>query len=359
MNQKYDLAVYIGRFQPLHLGHMFAIKRGLSHADRVLVLMGDTGGPRSIKNPWTFEERKTMLQKSLPTATGWTADDVAPEVLIDTITDVPHNDQLWIAQVQAVVAKHAKVIGAKRIALIGHEKDGSSFYLKYFPQWKFVDTGYEELEGQFERRIDATKIREFIFEDHIQYTVGLLGREVREYILYLREQNPEVMEELTYEYNAIKKYRASWASAPFPPIFVTTDAVVIQSGHVLLVKRGQRPGKGLWALPGGFIDQTESIEDCAIRELIEETEIKLQPEVLRRCIAHVEVFDRAGGVSTADRGRIITHVHLFKLQDNKGLPKVSGADDAAEARWVPLSEVDPRQMFSDHYHLLQSTLGKL
>ena len=359
MNKQYDLAVYIGRFQPLHLGHMHTIKRGQQIAERVLVLMGDTGGSRSIKNPWSFYERATMLKKSLPVATGYVADDIPPQILIDSITDVPYNNQLWIANVQAVVNKHAKAVGAKNIVLIGHEKDGSSFYLKFFPQWKFVDTGYEELEGQFERSVDATKLREFIFEGHIQYTVGNIGREVREHILWLQGENPEIFEDLKYEYEAIKKYRASWASAPFPPIFVTTDAVVIQSGHVLLIERGQRPGKGLLALPGGFLDQTESIEDCAIRELIEETQIKLQPEVLRRCISNVEVFDRAGGVSSADRGRIITHVHLFKLQDSKDLPAVKGADDAAKAMWVPLSEVDPRKMFSDHYAILQATLGKL
>ena len=211
----------------------------------------------------------------------------------------------------------------------------------------------------FERRIDATKIREFFFEDNIQYTVGCLAREVREHIMYVKNQHPEAFEDLKYEYEMVKKYRASWSTAPFPPIFVTTDAVVVQSGHLLMIKRGQRPGKGLWALPGGFLDQSERIEDCAIRELIEETEIKLQPEVLRRCIVDVEVFDRAGGVTSADRGRIITHVHLFKLQDDKELPKVRGADDACEARWVPISEINPREIFSDHYSIIEATLAKL
>ena len=115
----------------------------------------------------------------------------------------------------------------------------------------------------------------------------------------------------------------------------------------------------MYALPGGFIDQAEGIDDCAIRELLEETNIKLQPEVLKRCIQHVQVFDRRGGVSQEDRGRIITHVHLIKLDDQKELPKVRGGDDAAVARWVPLGEIDQRKMFSDHGHILEAMLRKL
>jgi len=361
MNKRADLAVYIGRFQPLHLGHLHAIKMGMTHANHVLVLMGDTGGPRSIKNPWTFEERKQMLQRSLP-GDCYADTGVVPRVLIDRIYDHPYADHEWMAEVQAAVATHIDVIRATdkiKVILIGHEKDHSSYYLKFFPMWDFVDTGYEELDGQFERKIDATKIREFFFEDQLAYTVGVLGREVRDHIQYLRSMNPEIYDELKYEYDAIKKYRASWASAPFPPVFVTTDAVVVQSGHILMVRRGERPGKGLLALPGGFIDQVETIENCAIRELIEETNIKLQPEVLKRCIKHVQVFDRAGGVSTADRGRIITHAHLIKLDDSKELPKVRGGDDAAEAIWVPLAELNSRQVFSDHYHIIEAMLGRL
>lgn len=362
MNKRADLAVYIGRFQPLHLGHLHAIKMGMTLANHVLVLMGDTGGPRSIKNPWTFEERRQMLQRSLP-GDCYADTGVIPRILIDRIQDHPYADHEWIAEVHAAVARHlasgSMTDANVKVILIGHEKDNSSYYLKFFPMWNFVDTGYEELEGQFERKIDATKIREFIFEDQLPYTVGVLGREVREHIQYLRAANPEIYEDLKYEYDAIKKYRASWASAPFPPVFVTTDAVVVQSGHILMVRRGERPGKGLLALPGGFIDQVETIENCAIRELQEETNIKLQPEVLKRCIKHVQVFDRAGGVSTADRGRIITHVHLIKLDDSKELPKVRGGDDAAEALWVPLAELNPRIVFSDHYHIIEAVLGKL
>lgn len=347
-----DLAVFIGRFQPLHLGHEYAVRKALEFSKQVLIIIGDTGGPRTIKNPWTLDERESMIQEAF-------FDEIGDgRVLIDSALDFPYTDHEWIAQVQDIVNNTAEELHAEKIAIVGHEKDSSSFYLRVFPQWKFVDTGFEELSNGIIRRIDATEIRKMIFEGRMQYATGVLSEHVIEY-LAMHRRNQDIYEALIQEYEFINEYRKSWEFAPFPPVFVTTDAVVVQSGHVLLVKRGQNPGLGLYALPGGFIGQSEGIDECAIRELIEETSIKLQPEVLFRCIKHVEVFDRRGGVSQEDRGRIITHAHLIKLDDTKPLPKVKGGDDAAEAHWVPISEIDYLNMFSDHGHILRTMLRKL
>lgn len=348
-----DLAVFIGRFQPFHLGHLYAITEGLKIAKNVLVLIGDSGGPRTIKNPWTFEERKTMIRAALD-------QDDMKRVVIDQAYDMP-SDTDWIAQVQGIVSEVCQygALDAKKVVLVGHDKDLSSFYLKLFPQWKHLDTGYEALPGGLLRKYDATAIRKLIFENQMHYAEGLLHRGSLNVIIDHRKNNPDIYEDLGLEYEAIRTYRASWANSPFPPVFVTTDCVVVQSGHILLVQRGARPGKGLWALPGGFIDQSESIEDCALRELFEETNIHLQAEVLRRCIKDVFVQDRAGGVSQEDRGRIITHVHVIKLDDTKPLPKVKGGDDAAVAKFVPISDIDYREIFSDHGKIIQKALGML
>ena len=66
--------------------------------------------------------------------------------------------------------------------------------------------------------------------------------------------NTPIYDYLKQEHDYILGYRRAWEAAPYPPTFVTTDAVVVQSGHILLIQRKAAPGKGLWALPGGFLN---------------------------------------------------------------------------------------------------------
>ena len=161
--------------------------------------------------------------------------------------------------------------------------------------------------------------------------------------------------QLLREYHYFKDYRKAWANAPFPPTFVTVDAVVIHSGHVLLVRRKHEPGKGLWALPGGFVDVAETIDDAVIRELREETGIPLLTDTLRLATRRTQVFDHP---ERSLRGRTITHAYHFDIPGGD-LPPVKGADDAEQARWVPLCEAlrMQAQLFDDHFHILEHFIG--
>lgn len=132
------------------------------------------------------------------------------------------------------------------------------------------------------------------------------------------------------------------------------DAVVIQSGHILLIERRASPGKGLWALPGGFVDPGERLQDACLRELREETRLKVPAPVLRGSIKRTRVYDDP---YRSARGRTITHGFYIELEPNAELPKVKGGDDAKTARWVPLGELDPQCMFEDHYFVIQDMLG--
>jgi bifunctional NMN adenylyltransferase/nudix hydrolase len=165
---------------------------------------------------------------------------------------------------------------------------------------------------------------------------------------------------LKAEYEYIQSYKKSWEVAPYPVIFSTADAVVIQSGHVLLVRREKEIGAGLLALPGGFVEQKDTLFQTALKELKEETGIKLQDEVLERCYKAKEIFDDPG---RSLRGRTITTAFLFKLNDACDLPKLNPGKDpdggTIDAMWVPLNEVKRETMFEDHYFIIQTMLGKL
>lgn len=155
---------------------------------------------------------------------------------------------------------------------------------------------------------------------------------------------------LREEHRYLQAYKAMWAVAPYPPVLASVDAVIVHSGHLLLVERGGVPGKGLWALPGGFVEPDEWLVDSALRELREETGLQLSDDEARNRLKSSHVFDdpwRSG------RGRVITHAFHFEL-DGADQPEVSGQDDAAAARWVPLEEVKTMrgQFFDDHGRII-------
>lgn len=158
--------------------------------------------------------------------------------------------------------------------------------------------------------------------------------------------------ELASEFEFIEKYEKQWGNGPF----VTVDACVVQAGHVLMIRRGARPGKGLLALPGGFLNRDEMIADGALRELQEETQIDVPPAVLRGSFVSSEVFDLP---KRDPRARIITHTHLYSLPKRDSLPIVKAADDAADARWIPLGSLKESECFGDHYHMVQRMRGYL
>jgi bifunctional NMN adenylyltransferase/nudix hydrolase len=160
---------------------------------------------------------------------------------------------------------------------------------------------------------------------------------------------------LIYEHKYYKEYPLIWGEGPF----LTADAVVVKAGHILLVQRGDNPGKGLWAIPGGFVNKGERIYPAAIRELYEETKIDVPPAVVKGSLKKSGLFDDP---KRSLRGRVITHAYLFDLDghDKKpGLPKVKGSDDAKEARWFPISELLKmgEVIFEDHKSIIANLLG--
>ena len=141
----------------------------------------------------------------------------------------------------------------------------------------------------------------------------------------------------------------------YPRPAVTADCIVITKEaepKVLLIQRGDEPYKGCWAFPGGFMEIDETTEQCAIRELEEETGLK------------VDEVHQIGAFSKVDRdprGRTITVAYLAFVD---APVEVKGQDDAANAEWFPLSAL-PALAF-DHadimkavkaHSLLRTTVG--
>jgi len=334
---KYDYLIFIGRFQPFHTGHESVIRKALTLSDKVIVLIGSAYQPRTVRNPWDFNEREALMRLAF-------SQEENRRILAFPLLDQTYNNQRWIKSVQQLVSGvvHNKIASSPKVGLIGHQKDSSSEYLTLFPQWE-----REEVENY--DNISATDIRELYFEH------GELSSSLNTNVAIALEkfQTTKAYEQVQNEFHFVKKYKSAWDNAPYTPMFITVDAIVVQSGHILMIERKAQPGKGLMALPGGFLDANETLKSAVIRELREETRIKVPAPVLAGSISKMQVFDDP---YRSARGRTVTHAYLIELQGDK-LPKVKGGDDASKAFWVPFAEVKPELMFEDHYHIVQVMVG--
>ncbi len=131
----------------------------------------------------------------------------------------------------------------------------------------------------------------------------------------------------------------------YPRPAVTADCVVITNEpqpKVLLIQRGADPFKGAWAFPGGFMNMDETTELCAIRELEEETGLK---------VAKVHQIGAYSKVDRDPRGRTITVAYLAIIDTPEA---VKGQDDAAKAEWFPITEL-PHLAF-DHYDIMKDAM---
>ena len=345
--QKYDTIVFILRGQPVHTAHIAIIRKAAKLALRVIVIIGSAHQPRSYKNPFTANERGLMISESTRHLNN---------INIEYNTDSIYNDPAWIIRVQQIVDTYITSAymydnQQEKIGIIGHEKDHSSWYIKAFPQWDIirVDDIVEEL--------DATSIRDVYFREDFgpdnTYIKSVVTPEVYGFLLDFAET--EDYRQIIKERKYIADYKKQYEHLQYSPVFVTSDAIVVQSGHVLMIKRRSEPGKGLWALPGGFLnaDTDKSLLDCAIRELKEETKIKVPVPVLKGCVVGSKVFD---AIARSARGRTITNAFYILLPDGE-LPKIKGSDDALVAEWIPVGHLDRSLCFDDHFEIVQHFIG--
>ena len=339
---QYQYGIYIGRFQPFHIGHLRTLKLALAQSKQVIIILGSHRVAPNIKNPWSSAERIQIIQSCL-------APEDCKRVSFIPVRDWLYSDNLWLAAVQQRVSEVMSMDGAiPAIALFGHYKDESSYYLQLFPQWELVETGnYNE--------INSTAVRDAYFSEQGTVMEEVLPHRCVEFLEQFQQDGRYPL--LCQEYQFVQSYRQVWASAPYPPTFVTVDAVVVQSGHVLMVRRKAMPGQGLLALPGGFLRQDELLIDGMLRELKEETRLKVPLPVLRGSIVDSHVFDNP---QRSLRGRTITHAYFIQLRAGE-LPAVRGSDDAEKARWMTLADLYAHEdeIYEDHLQIIQHFVSKV
>jgi bifunctional NMN adenylyltransferase/nudix hydrolase len=342
----HDAAVLIGRFQPFHNGHRALLKQALDAASHVVVVIGSAFLARSPKNPFSWQERAEMIRHALP-------DAERRRVVFVPVRD-HFDEERWFAEVQQCVdeALFAQgVVSTSSTLLIGHIKDATRDYLNGFAGWTLQAADRVHTAS-------ANAVRDAMFDTARNAPETLAHAVPASTLDFLRQWifGP-VFHALALEWELLRQYEASWAAAPYPPVLVTVDCVVKCRDHVLLIRRGHPPGKGLLAVPGGFLEQRETTLQSALRELEEETHLDLPATTLLACLASTEVFDHP---DRSQRGRTITHGHFFDLGERE-LPGVRADDDAEAVEWTPIADLCAleNQFLDDHFQMLDHFLGLL
>lgn len=136
----------------------------------------------------------------------------------------------------------------------------------------------------------------------------------------------------------------------YPRAAHTSDALVLardtECTRLLLIRRGHEPEEGKWAFPGGFLNMGETTEQCARRELEEETGIRLDAEM--------KLVGVYSDVERDPRGRVVTSAYYAIIDHSID---VRGTDDAAEARWFSINSLP--QLAFDHEIMFRDLIAKL
>lgn len=362
----FKIAHVIGRFQPFHYGHAAMVDHALREADRVVIILGDTGGPRDSKNPWTVAERTEMIQAV------YKDEFKAGRIVITSVTDTPYRHADWVDAVwrasRAVIRTFFDRVPEDdyECIVVGHEKDETSSYLRDLP-WRFVQSPVTLVGSPFSigkpAPIDATSIRNSLYRvGSTSNFLELVPKPVREWIFATRiaaaGQHSIYSEEVALDFRAVNDFNTSATSdltRKFgPPHLHAADALVIRNKHVLLIERTGGIGAGQIALPGGFIENHEWPHEAAIRELKEETGLDISDayKSVRTPRDLTHVFAAPG---RSRRGRTITHVLVHRLPhdfDTSDLRPQAG--EVSRVFWRPVSELPAlrERFFADHFHII-------
>jgi 8-oxo-dGTP diphosphatase len=147
---------------------------------------------------------------------------------------------------------------------------------------------------------------------------------------------------------------ASYDPSSFPAFAVTVDVVILTMSegtlHVLLVRRGEAPFEGMWAIPGGFKRPTETLDEAARRELAEETGVDV-PSLLTQ-------FGAYGDPERDPRLNVVTIAYLAVLRD---VGEVEAGTDAADAALVPASDVlnERINLAFDHLRIVRDAVERV
>lgn len=362
--RRFGLAVFILRAEPPTKAHEANIRQALSVADTVLLCLGSANAARRPDYvPFTAQEREIMIRLM------FSADENT------RLRFAYIEDQNNIKQWSKIVRAQANLVEPdnKKITLIGHSKDNSSYYLKSFQGWKAVNV------PNFGNNLSATTYRDHLFGGSFNPALlndGGLHPEVQGWLIDFTK---------TADYDYLCEFAASvrqtvkdWGRVDpetgkrvYGP-YLAADFIFVQGDHVLVIERGKHPFKGMICSPGGFVKMDEDVVEAAIREgAREETGIKLSEVAIRKTYVETESFHSP---FRDPRGRVVSYASLFhnnpippasmtdprEIEKYLALPRLAppkdDENDAAAAWFMPIADINRENTAFDFYTMLHRML---
>lgn len=332
------LGIYIGRFQPFHEGHLEVVEHMMKQFDDVLIVIGSSYQARDSKNPFTHAERASLINQCV-----FSGKNPTFPLIFMSVRDNP-SDKIWEQQI--IFQINSQFPDYEKTLMCPRKDSATSEYLDMFDY-----CGWNKEEYEISHSISATDIRDDWFNSAVIHNVL---PQVGTFIKTWEEENPLEYDILRHDYQYIQKSKDMWKNSPYPPIFTTADCIVHDDENVLLIQRAYGTyGAGLYAIPGGYVEENESIKKSAVRELFEETGIKIHENT----ISYLGYEDCPW---RSLRGRIITHV--FEAQVEKlVISETKHLQNETEvAKLILMNKIDivlsPEKFFEDHYHILMKHL---
>ena len=232
------IAVFIGRFQPFHLGHLDTVRLALEKFDKLVVFLGGVNHAVCIRNPWPYEVRVQCISDCL-------SENDLSRIHFLPAYDSLYNNDAWQERIEKTIAEK---FPNDEISIIGYAKDATSFYLELFPNWKSYPTDY--FHG-----IDSTTIRKEYFTSG-KINGRLLPDSVNGFLDHFKKQ---------IEYTRLKNWYDDISTQQFSKKVLTYH--IQCNDQVFVVKREQSLGKDQWALPEFDVDDAILLEDQITQRL--------------------------------------------------------------------------------------------
>jgi bifunctional NMN adenylyltransferase/nudix hydrolase len=328
------LAVIIGRFQPLHLGHLSLIDKAYKEADKVLILIGSATQLPDFKNPFTYEERVGLLR-------GTFGKDY--DTTIRPLDD-EETDEAWVSNVIGEVL--ALEEDPSEVTIFTNPKD-EEFYRKNF---------IFQVETLNDVPVSATQVRASWYTD----TLWSMEEYLTENVCVFLEKHQD-RDRLSEEYDStlemtLKKTQGHPFGNPMEPV---SFAVIVQDGALLVGKRGGSRGKGQLGLPGGYIEAGETSMQGCMRETKEELGVDLHTLILEgkaQCLVQA-VEENMNDLGT----RTIGVNYLFVIKPEYPVEIILDNTETTDFGWLPLGDVlqDKTLLFFNHNQVARRLFSKL